>query len=156
MNINWEWIFIAIVGLWAVLFPAGGTELPATEKGYKWLRRYLAPGLTVSLLLLIGNIDWWRVVLACGLLCGTMSLGYGIKYTWLKRAFTAVLMPLPCLLLGFTWLIPAFPVVFLGLFALSNWKKTAKMFPWVMVCAIYGAFLGATICSAVFNCWFCK
>lgn len=156
MSSYWEWYFIAIIATWTILFPAGGTELPATKKGYKWLRRYFAPALTLPLLLLIGDVAWWRVVLCCGLTAGAMTLPYGKNSTWLERTFTAVCMPLPTLFLGFSWWLPIFPIIFLALFALSNWKVTAKSFPWVVVCAIYGALIGACICGAAFNCWFCK
>ena len=156
MSNYWEWYFIIICALWAFSFPAGGTELPATKRGYKWIRRYLAPALTVPLLILLGNIDWWRVVLACGLLSGAMHLGYGSKVGWARRALIACLMVIPSLFLGFSWLTAAFPVVFLGLYALSNWKPMAKSFTWVLVCSINGIVLGATLCAAAYNCWFCK
>ena len=134
MSTYWEWYFIATIALWTVLFPAGGTELPATKQGYKWLRRYVAPAITLCLLLLC-SVVWWRSLLCCGLLSGAMTLPYGSKSSWLVRALTAVCMALPTLILGWSWFTPVFPVVFLALFALSSWKP--KQFPWVVVCALY-------------------
>ena len=91
-----------------------------------------------------------------GLWSGAMHLGYGSKVGWARRALIACLMVIPSLFLGFSWLTAAFPVVFLGLYALSNWKPMAKSFTWVLVCSINGIVLGATLCAAAYNCWFCK
>jgi hypothetical protein len=152
MAVYWEWYFIAIIALWTVLFPAGGTELPATKKGYKWLRRYLAPGLTLPLLLLLG-IVWWRALLCCGLLSGFMHLGYGNGKTWGYRALIGVLYAIPSVIIGFTWWTVILPLGFIGLFVASNLDKVEEDFPWVLVCAMYGAMIGATLCGAVLNKW---
>jgi len=156
MSVNWEWYVIGIVVTWTLLFPAGGTEVLATKRGYKGLRRYLAPALSLLFLILIGNVAWWRPALCCGSLCGLMHLGYGNGKTWLYRAMVGALYALPSLILGLSpWAI-AVPVGFIALFALSMWKCTAKWFPWVLVCAMYGALIGASLAGAVVNCWWCK
>jgi hypothetical protein len=152
MSTYWEWYFIAIIALWTILFPAGGTELPATKKGYKALRRYVAPALTVPLLLLLG-IAWWRVAVACSLLCGFMHLGYGNGKSWWYRAVIGVLYALPSLVIGFTWWAVILPIGFIGLFVASNLDKGEKDFPWVLVCAMYGAMIAATLCGAVMKHW---
>jgi len=156
MSVNWEWYLIGIVVAWTLLFPAGGTEVPATKRGYKWLRRYIAPALSLLFLILIDSVALWRSILCCCALCGLMHLGYGNGKSWGYRAIVGLLYALPSLFLGFSFWFFLLPVGFITLFAVSMWKPTAKMFPWVLVCAIDGALIGASLAGAVVNCWWCK
>jgi hypothetical protein len=139
---------ILIIGLSGILFALGGTWITDKIDGQKWIRRYLLP-VTIGLILLILNIDWWRCLGLSLLSIGAFSLGYGDKADWWKwegsrypKWFTACMIPLPTLFIGFSPLIFAYPLFFLGMFYIGKWN-------WKIAEFAFGAGFGACVVGAL-------
>lgn len=146
MNPEWAYIILAPIG--AMLFAIGGT-------GFKWARRYVMPvvlcgGWWLGRLLLHSDTTLiWQAPLACALMIVVMHLGYGDGKGWIWRAFVAFSYTASTVPLGFSWWQVITPVVFIGLFWLSNWKYTANIIVWKCVELSCGGLLGITIGSLV-------
>ena len=126
---------IGLMCIAGALFALGGT-------GYKWARRFLLPAIFGAFSLYQGVDVHWRQALgftAC--LSATLCLGYGDKLNYLGKALIFTLYGVVYLWLGFTWWIAIIPPLFLGIFALSNWKGTAEAFFWKGVEFMYGVVL---------------
>lgn len=128
---NPELWHIAIMGLSGVLFAVGGSWITDKIDGQKWVRRILLPVLLGFILYFALHVDWWRCIAFSVLSVGALSLGYGDKADWWKwegsrypKWFTACMIPLPTLFIGWSWLLPAYPFVFLAMFVVGkiNWK----------------------------------
>lgn len=135
-------IISAALGL--ILFPLGGTQISETIPGKKWLRRELLPILW-ALFALVAGFEWWRCVGVAMAFDIVFRLPYGDDTPKWWRFFVFMIYPLPSLFLGFNiWQFFAGALCF-GLWALSNWKPTAKAFEWVISCLLIGAVLGITV-----------
>lgn len=107
------------MGAGAVLGPLGGYK-------YKWLRRFLLPGIWL-LFLLLTDMPTIPSILTCIGLCVAFCLPYGENTPWPIKALVGNSYAAPTLFLGLTpWQIIV-PIVFMGMFWLSN--KT-KFIPW--------------------------
>lgn len=128
----------------AGLFALGGTEIPVFKTGFKWLRREILPVLW-AILAFTAGFEWWRCVCFAVSQDAVFRLPYGDRTpAWLKLV-VFMAYPLPSLFLGFNiWQAGAGALCF-GLWALSNWKPTARMVEWVIACLFIGAILGAMI-----------
>jgi hypothetical protein len=140
-----EWIMILMGVLGVGLFAAGGT-------GYKWMRRYLMPALFFPCLMLLG-VTWWVAAIACGILMGVLTLGYGESTPWWLKALVGISYAIPSLVIGWSWWAVIVPVVFIVLFMLSNWSKTADSFTWKVVEMQYGLVIAISLIQASLNGW---
>jgi hypothetical protein len=107
-----EWSFILIPTIGGLTFALGGT------KGVgKWVRRFLGPALTTTLLVLFGAV-WWRALI-CGLASSAVfCLPYGDGKGWLWRGLVGLLLGAPPLALGPIW---AAPLVMIFVFTGQLW-----------------------------------
>jgi hypothetical protein len=132
---------IIIIGS-AILGRMGGAGLPPFHKGW---RRFILP-------LFLGLMGCFAIGFKIELLYAVIGsviafcLPYGSKTPWWGKCITAICFTLPTLFLGFTIWAIIVPVLFIGLFILSNNKITANEFGWV-ICEIL-TFLGVGICWA--------
>jgi hypothetical protein len=140
-----EWILIAMLTLATFLFAAGGT-------GYKWLRRYVMPFL-LGICLLLLKVTWWQTLIASGVLCAVMHLGYGEDFEWWAKPLVGLAYALPSLVIGISLWISIVPIIFFVLFILSNCPATKDSFTWVICEAIFGFIITASLISAVLNPW---
>lgn len=149
---NSEWWYIIIMGLSGILFAAGGTQVSDKIDGQKWIRRIALPvSLGLTLWLCFG-VDWWRCVAFSVASFGAFSLGYGDKSDWWKwegshypKWFTACMIPLPTLFIGFSLWIFTYPLIFLGVFALQKYTKVS----WKIFEFIAGAWFGVCLVGAL-------
>ena len=148
-NINPELWHIAIMALSGTLFAVGGSWITDKLEGQKWIRRILLPLLLGLILYFALKVDLWRCIAFVVLSVSVLSLGYGDRSDWWKwrgrrypKWFTACMIPLPTLFIGFSPLIFAYPFVFLVMFAVGkiNWK----LFEFFA-----GAFFGACVVGAL-------
>ena len=105
-------------GLWAL----GGTVWTG------W-RRYILP-VVLFLLLCWSGITWYFALLAMCVLSGVAHLGYGASIPYWRKFLVGCSYSLPSLCLGYSIWVFIVPAVFIGTFALSNWRPTAGAFPW--------------------------
>jgi hypothetical protein len=123
------------------LFALGGFR-------WKWMRRFLFPGI----LGLMAFLSGFPVLLCVGYAVAqaiTLCLPYGERTPYALKAVVFASYALPSLLFGFTiWQIFLALGCF-GLFVLSNWDKSAKSFPWKICEAGMGGLLGATIAALI-------
>lgn len=135
---------IIIIILSSALFALGGTEISKTIKGQKWIRRFLLPFLVV-LACFFNGIALWRCLVYWITQTAALHLGYGDKLPYWRKLLTAIVYMLPSLFFGFTkWQI-IFPILFVVMFFLSNWKYTSNVMKWKYVEILTGVFLGITI-----------
>ena len=134
--LNKEIIQLTLITASTFLFALGGTHITDKIKGKKWLRRYLLP-LIIGVL--TGN---WLIGF---LYIIAFSLGYGESKPYWYKFLVGVALIVPSFLLGLTPWQAITPVVFITLFALSNWKCTAKHFPWIICEAVFGLCIGITL-----------
>lgn len=126
------WIIISCVILWRL----GGWKKKA-------LRRIGIPLVLLVLALKIHDQITIQHYLAVGCSCAIYHLGYGEKAPWWKRILVACGYGAATLFLGRDiWQIIV-PVVWLWLYCMSNWKKTATSFGWGLCEMIFGGALGA-------------
>jgi hypothetical protein len=140
-----EWIIILMGGLGAALFAIGGT-------GYKWVRRYLMPILFIPCLYLLG-VSLISSIISCALLALFMTLPYGITTPWWGKALVGISYAVPSLVIGYSLWVYIVPIIFLGLFVLSSWQKTAKSFTWKVVELSYGFIIAMSLVQASLNKW---
>lgn len=131
-----EYALIILPPLCWVLFALGGT-------GFKWLRRFVLPGV-----LGLAGFIYGKEILAClsvlALSCLVLCLSYGEGKSWLYRAVIAVSYSAVLLPYGFTAWNIIFPIVFFGLFWLSNQKWAEKIVVWKIVEGTAGLLMGLT------------
>lgn len=146
---NLEIWHILIMGLSGIMFAVGGSWITDKIGGQKWIRRIALP-LVIGLILALGlKVIWWKCLGFALTSMGALSLGYGDKADWWKwdgwkypKWFTACMIPLPTLFIGFSWFILAYPPIFLVMFLVGriNWK----LFEFFA-----GAFFGACVVAAL-------
>ena len=135
---------IAAVGLGAILFAAGGTDIPGIG-GQKWLRRFLLSFIW-GVLCLLAKIIWWKCLIIWLGYTVVFHFGYGEKYPWWAKFLVGCSYSLPLLVYGLSpWLLIC-PVTFIILFVMSNLKATAKYFPWKICEGAIGFTLACGVC----------
>lgn len=141
-----EWLMIAYVVFGAFLFAAGGTQISSKIGGQKWIRRFLLPFI-FGIITYFGGFIWWKALGVCLGYILVFHFGYGEKKPWWYRLLIGVSYSLPSLFLGITLWQILIPIIFIGMFLLSNWRKTAKEFPWKVCEASYGGIIGITLAT---------
>ena len=127
---------LTIVILGAVFFRLGGEYW----KPYRW---YLMPALWA--LQYLGAGIYWQA-LALVPFAAALHIAYGETKPYWYKLMSASAWFVPSLVFGFSWWQVFTPLLFVGLFALSNWHKTERIFVWERVEIITGALLGITYC----------
>jgi hypothetical protein len=120
-----EWLLMAAMGGGGALWAIGGT-------GYKWARRLVLP-LYLAGIALLSHVLWWKATLACLLSILAFSLGYGEGKTYLYRFAVGIGFVVPTMIIHWSLWQAIVPVVWITLFALSNWPPTERQFPWKIV-----------------------
>jgi hypothetical protein len=128
-------LLVLVLGC-ALLFRLGGWI-------NKSFRRYGIPVL-VALCWLVSGVIWWKVAIACGLLCASLHLGYGETVPYWGKFLVALSWCVGRLVLGWSWWIVVTPIAFVIMFALSNWSATEQDFKWGIVEILTGGLIGAT------------
>lgn len=138
---NNEFLMIGCMGSGTMLFPLGGT-------GFKWARRFVLPAI-LGLLAFFNGFVWWSCIAYAVAQAVTLCLPYGERTPYWIKALVFTSYALPSFLFGFcVWQIFLVLGCF-GLFALSNWDKSASSFPWKICEAGMGFLLGATISALI-------
>lgn len=156
---HWHYIIMGISGM---LFAAGGTEISQKVGGQKWLRRILLPVLLALCLKFALDVEIWRCVAFFVASFGVLTLGYGDNAPWFSfkkffhgfvfpfksgypKVFTACMIPLPTLFIGFSLWIFTYPLIFLGVFALQKYTKTS----WKIFEFVAGSWFGVCLVGAL-------
>lgn len=139
-----EWIQILVLAASVVCFAIGGT-------GHKWVRRYVLP----IFLGVIGAMltSWWQGSGYAICLCAVLCAGYGERTPYWMKFLVFCGYGLVSLWFGFTLWCVLTPFVCISLFALSNWKYTAKYLSWKIVEMAFGFLIGACYISSILNKW---
>lgn len=132
-----ELLGIAAITLSPLLYMLGGYH-------WKWMRRFLLPAVLGAILLLTGAI-WWEVLIFAIAQAITFTLPYGERTPYWLKALVGCSFALPSLILGLTIWQAAIPIIFITTFILSNYKKTAKEFPWKICEGITGFLIGIIV-----------
>ncbi len=138
---------IEILGLITIvtsgaLFRLGGMGFPPFKKGW---RRFILP-IFLGIMGVMASqykIELLYAVIGSGV---SFSLPYGSKTPYWLKCIVAATFTLPVLFIGFTIWVIIVPALFITLFILSNWKKTASEFGWPIVEILTGCGIG--ICWA--------
>lgn len=114
--------------------------------GFRWKpwRRFGIP-IVLGLGCLLNKADLWHILAVAGISCFVLHLGYGEGKSWLWRAFVGALYGCIALPLGFSLWQVILPVVFIGLFWLSNNKYTKGLMVWKVIEGMTGLFIGITV-----------
>src|SRR3990167_1751560 len=117
--------------------------------GYRWkgFRRFIL-GPVLCGLLICSGFRIWQAILTGLLTIGVTHMGYGDKSPWWKKTLTAVSYNLPAVVFGWTLWFIIQPVVFLGVFSLSNMGWSRKDFVWKCAEGIAGLVFVVTIIAA--------
>lgn len=141
---NGEIYIIACATLGALLFSLGGTEIPFFKTGFKFLRREVLP-ICWGLLALSAGFEWWRCLAMAVCFDAAFRLPYGDRTPMWLKLIVFMSLPLSSLWLGFSiWQLQSGLICF-GMFLLSNWKPTERIYSWVIACLIIGLSLGITV-----------
>jgi hypothetical protein len=115
---------------------------------WKWLRRFVLPFILGIISIFAGFIWWKCLILIIGLMV-SFCLPYGSKTPLWLKCIVACTFTLPTLILGYSiWQIIT-PIVFIGMFLLSNWKFSANEFVWKIVEFITFALVGVTVAQLI-------
>lgn len=136
-----EWLMIFIMVWCSSLFAIGGT------KGKYWRRLVLPLGLAG--IALFSHVLWYKAVLMAISLIVSLSMGYGERDPYINKFMVFCLYGMSFLWIGWSWWVVLTPILCISLFALSNWKPTAKMFFWKYVEFSYGLLLAVTFISTI-------
>lgn len=137
---NPEWLMIACIVTGTAAFAVGGT-------GYRFVRFAVMP-LILGLICYASHIVWWRDLLMAISLGGMLTLGYGEKAPYWRKALVFSGYSVATFWIGFTWWQLISPPLILLVFFLSNWKPTSKIFVW-KICECIMGFLIGTICASI-------
>lgn len=141
-----EMLQITLMACFGACFAIGGT-------GFLEVRRYLMPGLG-AVIITWAVPDAWFLTLAAMILLGiVLHFGYGDEVNWPWKALVGFSYSLPSLFYGWSWWNFIYPGLFIGLFALSNWKPSAKSFTWKICEFIFGSGIAFTLIGAIQNRW---
>jgi hypothetical protein len=143
-TMNGELYIIVCAVIGALLWPLGGTEIPYFKRGFKWIRRELLPILW-GLAAYSAGIEWWRCLGLAIFFDIVFRLPYGDRTPVPLRIAVFTIMPIASVWIGFTtWQAISMAICPL-MWILSNWRPTARAFPWVVSCIIIGLVLGITV-----------
>lgn len=146
-----EWLQILTLVWCVLLFPAGGTQVSEKIKGQKWLRRIL---MSIGLGLLTGWLTtWWQGIGYALTVFGITTCPYGSRTPYWLKAVVFTGYGATSLWFGYSWWLLVTPCVCTGLFFLSNFKLTAKSFPWKICESAFGFTIGASCIAAILNKW---
>ena len=117
-----------------------------TLGGYKWkfLRREVLPIIWGLLLLSLG-VHIWKCITYIILQDIVFRLPYGESRPYWFKGLVGVAFVLPTLLFGFTLWQLITPLVFISMFALSNWMHTSNDFTWKICEGSVGFCMGCVI-----------
>lgn len=134
--------YLLFFAVGALLWRLGGWH-------WKWLRRYVLPFLlTASVAAEDMRKDAPKKPLLKKLvlfpaLVAAFSLGYGEKHPYWRKFLVGFSWIAPALAInGFSWLRAAAPVIWISMFYLSNYEKTARYFKWHYVEIVNGGIVG--------------
>lgn len=134
--------------LMVICMGAGGTLFAIGGMGPKWVRRFLLPCVFAGCAYFAG-FEIYRCLILMGGLMIAFCLPYGEKIPYWGKALVGVSYVLPTLALGFNvWQIIT-PIVFLGLFRLSNIAYWSGQVPWKIFEFSVGSILGITISQLI-------
>lgn len=138
---NKEYLQIASMVSAALFGTLGGT-------GFRWMRIFLLPFL-LGLFSFLSGFVWWRCLAMAICLGGSLSLPYGEDTPYWQKFLTACCWSASTLWLEFSpWQI-VLPILFITIFILSNYKKTAKMFNWKICEFIFCSSIGIIIAHLI-------
>jgi hypothetical protein len=129
------------------LFAAGGTHIEGIG-GQKWLRRYGIP-VYLAVIALLSHVLWYKALVVAIAMIGALSMGYGESKPYWYKFMVGFLWVAPTMILGFTWWQAITPVLWILIFFLSNWDKSAKEFKWKIVEFMAGVLIGITFINAL-------
>jgi len=138
---NHEWLMIAAMAVGSICFAVGGT-------GPKWVRRYIMPVLLGVIALIAGEV-WHRCLGYTLTLMIAVHLGYGEKYPYWAKFLVGCAFVLPSLFFGFTWWQVITPIVFVGMFKISNMPFSSNSFVWKIVEFLTGGLIGVTLANLI-------
>jgi len=145
---NIEVWYIIVMSLSGALGALGGTQISDEIKGQKWIRRFMLPILLGLFCFFVGHFDWWRCLILTGGLIGAFCLPYGSRTPYWLKTLVGMTYMLPTIALGHfsIWQIVS-PVIFIGLFKLSNIKWFSNFVVWKIWEFVIFALIGITIVS---------
>lgn len=146
-----ELLMIAVMAWGGVCFALGGTEIPWTGKGYKWIRRQVMP-LGFAVLAYFLGLVWWKCVIFL-VLSMFLRAGYGDSSPYWKKILVFIAYGLPSLVIGFSWWVVITPVVLTLLFMASNWKPLATTVFWKAWEFLAGVLVSLCFIGAFLNKW---
>jgi hypothetical protein len=136
-----EWFMIALMVLGVACFSIGGT-------GYRFVRFAIMP-LLMGLIAYFSAIPLWRDLLFACSLGVVLTLGYGEKIPYWRKALTFSGYSLATLWLGFSWWQVLSPPLILLIFFLSNWKVTSSIFRWKICEASFGFLIAVIVADII-------
>jgi len=136
------WLVIIPAVSW-LLFSLGGTQISSTIPGKKWIRRYILPAF--YLLCCLAATTVFKSVVVALLAVGAFSLGYGQSKPYWYKFLVGCGYGMISLPIGYSWWNLIIPVGFISIFALSNWKPTAKVFVWKICEGSFGLLVGISL-----------
>jgi hypothetical protein len=146
-----ELLIIAVMAWGGVCFALGGTEIPWTGNGYKWIRRHVMP-LGFAVLAYFIGLVWWKCLIFL-LLSMFLRAGYGTNSPYWKKILVFTAYGLPSLVIGFSWWVVITPVVLTLLFMASNWKPLAETVFWRSWEFLAGVLVSLCFIGAFLNKW---
>ena len=136
-----ELLMIIAMGSGGILGALGGYR-------WKWLRRFVLPGILGSIALIAGNPALQCLYMTIGLIIA-FCLPYGERTPYPVKFLVGCAFVAPTLFLGFSiWQIIT-PVAFIVMFKLSNMTKWAGSFSWKIVEFITFALVGITVANLI-------
>jgi len=163
----YELVYILMMMFGGGLFALGGWGVnpPVWWQTKAW-RRFALPIIYMLLMWWMTYykpIQPWQFIGSGLVMVGVLHLGYGEKHPWIvpwkdgKFKYSKLMVGfsyvLPALFYGWTWWLLITPVVFMVLFALSNWGKTCQDFVWKVCEFLIGVFIMTTILGAIERGW---
>lgn len=146
-----EWIMISVMVWCVLLFPAGGTQISDSIPGKKWLRRIL---MSAGLGILAGFLTtWWQGAGYALALFGVLTCPYGDRTPYWLKSIVFFGYGAVSLWFGVSWWLVITPAICTLVFFLSNFKLTAKSFPWKICESAFGFTVGASYIAAILNNW---
>jgi hypothetical protein len=139
---NKELIMVFLPGISWILFALGGTQISDKVPGWKGWRRFILPAVYFLFCLLA---SWWQALIVTAIAVAVYSLGYGEKHPWWQKILVGIGYGLISVAIGISWWNLFTAVGFSVLFWLSNFKWTAKTWPWALCCGFFGLLCGIQV-----------
>ena len=118
---------------------------------WKGWRRFILPLVTFGFLLL-NKVDLGMACVSAALLVGVLTLGYGVRKTWVYRTCVAFSYSVPSLVLGLTLWQLILPLLFILMFIGSNYLFQ-KDIPWKTWEFLMGVLIAVTTIAALNRPW---